>query len=77
MVELDRLSSLRLLGIPGDQAMYFKCPKCAELLLLEADRDGLNYCVKCHNLFFLPRSVPSWVHGILVVLAVNWQMCCR
>jgi hypothetical protein len=59
--------------------MRCTCPICAEVLVQNRNVDGLNYCMHCQNLFLVPppRTVPTWILGVLTVMMANWQMLCR
>jgi hypothetical protein len=58
--------------------MWFLCKYCSKLISQARNRDGPNYCPKCHALFYVPppRPVPPWILGVLVVLTANWRLTC-
>ena len=55
------------------------CPRCRPLDVRFRNRGGLNYCEKCGSLFFErpERSVPLWVLGVLMILAVHCWLVMR
>lgn len=56
--------------------MRISCPHCQALVVQKKNRDGPNFCANCHRLFAAPSppQVPSWVLGVLAVLAANLNL---
>ncbi len=53
--------------------MPYLCPRCRPLGVQVRNRSGLNCCEKCGSLFYVPpeRSLPLWILGVLIILAIN------
>jgi hypothetical protein len=52
------------------------CPYCNGHVMQAKNLDGPNFCPECRKLFYVPEDpqMPPWILGVLVVLAVNWQI---
>jgi hypothetical protein len=49
------------------------------LVVQDRNREGLNYCPACHQLFYVPPppKVPPWILGAVTVLVGNLHVLAR